>query len=268
MIETAAGSYYRWQQGTICSRKEQDNVLLQEIRQIHTRSKEIYGAPRIERKLRQNGIRTSPKRVARLMRENGLKSRIKKKFKATTNSNHNLPIADNLLMQNFITIRPNQVWTSDITYIWTSEGWLYLVVVIDIFNRQVIGWKTDKSLSKAFVQEAISKSIKTRKPSEELIFHSDRGVQYASNEVRVLLNKNKITQSMSRKGNCYDNAITETFFHSLKTELVYHVNYKTRMEAELSIFEYIELFYNRQRSHSSLKYLSPVEYEINYLKNK
>ena len=202
------------------------------------------------------------------MRENGIKSIIKKKLKATTNSNHNLPVAENLLQQNFATVRPNQVWSSDITYIWTSEGWLYLAVVLDLFNRQIIGWKVDKSLSKDFVYEAINKTIKARKPSDELIFHSDRGVQYASNEVRKLLKTFDITQSMSNKGNCYDNAITETFFHTLKTELVYQTTYNTRNEAELDLFEYIELFYNRKRLHSSLNYLSPVEYENHFFNNK
>lgn len=202
------------------------------------------------------------------MRENGLKSKIKKKFKATTNSNHNLPVAENKLNQNFTATRPNQLWTSDITYIWTTEGWLYLAVVLDVFNRQIIGWKANHSLGREFVLEAIQKSLKVRKPKDSLIFHSDRGVQYASQEVRKLLEKNNITQSMSNKGNCYDNAITETFFHSLKTELVYQTSYKTRREAELSLFEYIEVFYNRQRLHSSINYMSPVDYENHFYNNK
>ena len=202
------------------------------------------------------------------MRENGIKSIINKKYKATTNSNHNLPLSENKLKQNFNTTRPDQVWTSDITYIWTSEGWLYLAIVLDIFSRQIISWRVDKSLNKEFVVEAIKKSIKTRKPSGGLIFHSDRGAQYASGEVRKLLINNNITQSMSAKGNCYDNAITETFFHTLKTELIYHAHYKTRKDAELSLFEYIEVFYNRQRLHSSLNYLSPIEYENQFFNNK
>lgn len=197
-----------------------------------------------------------------------MKARTKKKFKATTNSNYNLPVAGNILNQNFMTSRPDMVWTSDITYIWTSEGWLYLVVVLDIYSRKIISWRMSNNLSKEFVYEAIRKPIDTIKPLGNLIFHSDRGVQYESNSIRMLLKKHGISQSMSNKGNCYDNAITETFFHTLKTELIYHTNYETRKEAELCIFEYIELFYNRQRLHSSLNYVSPVDYEKNYFDKK
>lgn len=235
---------------------------------MHSKSRQVYGSPRIERALRNKGILTSKKRVARLMNENGIKARTKKKFKATTNSNHNLPVAGNILNQNFTTTKPDKVWTSDITYIWTSEGWLYLAVVLDLFTRQIIGWQVNNNLSKELVYEAIRKPIELRKPLNDLIFHSDRGVQYASNPVRMLLKNNGITQSMSNKGNCYDNAITETFFHTLKTELIYQVSYETRKEAELSIFEYIELFYNRQRLHSSLNYMSPVDYEKLYFDKK
>lgn len=239
-----------------------------EIKSEYEKSHKIYGSPRVEAALRKRDIKTSKKRVARLMQANDLHSILKKKFKATTNSNHSLPVADNKLEQNFSTTAPNQVWTSDITYIWTSEGWLYLAVVLDIYSRYVISWKLDTRLRKEIVCQAMSKSIQSRKPEPELIFHSDRGVQYASNEVRELLENNHITQSMSRKGNCYDNAITETFFHTLKTELVYQRQYKTRQEAELSIFEYIEVFYNRQRLHSSINYMSPIEYENQFYKQQ
>lgn len=218
--------------------------------------------------MRRKGIKTSTKRVARIMKENGLKSIIKRKYKPTTNSNHTLPVVANLLNQDFSTTRPDQVWSSDITCIWTKQGWLYLAVVLDLFNRQIIGWKVSKNQKKELVYEAISKSLKLRKPNGGLIFHSDRGSQYASLEVRSLLENKEITQSMSRKGNCYDNAITETFFHSLKTEFVYHRNFSTRSEAELALFDYIEVFYNRQRLHSSLGYLTPVEYENQFFNNK
>jgi transposase InsO family protein len=268
VIEITTSGYYKWNRGGESKRKKEDKMLLDKIKEVHKNSHQIYGSPRIEQELRKMGTRTSQKRVARLMSDNGLKSKIKKKFKATTNSNHNLPVADNKLNQNFTTTKPNQVWTSDITYIWTKEGWLYLAVVLDLFNRQIIGWKVNNNLSKELVYEAINKSLKSRKPSEGLMFHSDRGVQYASHEVRNLLSKHNITQSMSNKGNCYDNAITETFFHSLKTEFVYQTQFETRQEAELGLFEYIELFYNRQRLHSSLNYLTPVEFEINYFNNK
>lgn len=261
IIEISRGGYYRWIQGKWTKRKAEDKKLIEEIMEVHNQSRQVYGAPRIEKQLRKKGIRTSKKRVARLMRDNGIKARSKKKFKATTNSNHNLPVAENKLNQNFTANKPDQVWTSDITYIWTSEGWLYLAVVLDLYTRQIVGWNVNNSLSKELVYEAIRRPVARRKPSEDLIFHSDRGVQYASREVRMLLKNHGIIQSMSNKGNCYDNAITETFFHTLKTELIYHTNYKTRKEAELSLFDYIELFYNRQRLHSSINYMSPVDYE-------
>lgn len=198
-----------------------------------------------------------------------LVSKRHKKFIATTNSNHNLPVAENLLAQNFTATRPLEVVTSDITYIPTKQGWMYLSIVLDVFNREIISWKTDNTLRKELVYEIIEKSLKNKKQEEEMIFHSDRGVQYASNDVRNLLRSKNVKQSMSRKGNCYDNAITETFFKTLKTELIYHRVYETREEAESEIFEYIELFYNRNRIHSSLGYKTPKEYKNEYfLSNK
>jgi len=260
--------YYNWKRGLSMKRKEQDKQLIEEIKLIFEKNKGRYGSPRIEKELRKKGIKTSPNRVARLMKANGFKARTKRKYKATTNSNHNLPVAKNLLKQNFTVTELNKVWTSDITYIWTSEGWMYLAVVLDICSRNLIGWKTSNYLGKELIIEALNKALNDRKPLEGLIFHSDQGVQYASNEVRKILEINNITQSMSNKGNCYDNAITETFFHTLKTELVYGKSYLTRQQAELDLFEYIELYYNRQRLHSSLNYLSPVEFEEQYFFNK
>jgi putative transposase len=267
-IEISMSGYYLWRRGVNKKRKKQDEELLESIKEVYQRSRGRYGSPRIEKELRRKGIKTSPKRVARLMKENGLRAKTKRKFKATTNSNHNLPVAKNMLNQNFTASKPNKVWSSDITYIWTEEGWMYLAVVLDICSRNLVGWQTGNYLGKELVIDALNKAIRNRKPDNGLIFHSDRGVQYASYEVRKILETNNIMQSMSRKGNCYDNAITETFFHTLKIELVYHTNYKTRKDAELSLFEYIELFYNRQRLHSSLNYLSPVDYEKQFFINK
>lgn len=264
VIEISASGYYKWVNGSIVIRKVKDKILLVKIKEVFAKSYETYGSPKITSKLREKNIRTSKNRVARLMRENNLKSIVKQKFKATTNSNHNLPVAENVLKQNFKTSKPNEVWTSDITYIWTQEGWLYLAIVLDIFTRQIVGWKVGRTLSKELVVEAISKAIKAKRPSESLIFHSDQGVQYASLKVRQLLKQNNFIQSMSNRGNCYDNAITETFFRSLKTEFVFHYNFKTRIEAELVLFKYIELFYNRERIHSSLNYLTPMQYETMY----
>lgn len=242
--------------------------MLKKITSVYTDSHKRYGSPRVMRELRKRTIRTSKKRVARLMSANGMHSVLKKKFKATTNSNHGFPVADNVLQQNFTTDAPNKVWTSDITYIWTSEGWLYLAVVLDIYGRRIVGWKTDTRLRKEIVTQALEKSIHARRPNKDLVFHSDRGVQYASTEVRNIIAKYSITQSMSAKGNCYDNAITESFFHTLKTELIYQRQFATRQEAELCIFEYIEVFYNRQRLHSSIGYMAPVEYENQYYKQQ
>jgi putative transposase len=267
-IEVSQSGYYIWKRGAVRKRKEQDGQLTEEIKRIYEKNKGRYGSPRIEKELRKKGIKTSPKRVARLMKENGLKARTKRKYKATTNSRHNLPVAENLLRQDFMVRELNKVWTSDITYIWTTEGWVYLAVVLDICSRNLIGWKTSNYLGKELVIGALNKALKYRKPKSGLIFHSDRGIQYASHEVCKILEKHNITQSMSNKGNCYDNAITETFFHTLKTELIYSTSYETRQEAELDLFEYIELYYNRQRLHSSLNYLSPVEFEKQFFINK
>lgn len=254
-LDINIGGYYKWKDGKIGKRKSSDELLLKEIRKEFEGSREIYGSVRIEVELRKKGIRTSKKRVARLMRSNGLRSKMRRKFKATTNSMHDLSVAENLLNQDFNVSEPNKVWTSDITYLWTSEGWMYLAVVLDLFNRQVVGWKTSKSLGRELVSEALLQAVKSRKPAPGLIFHSDRGVQYASHAVRAVINDYKMRQSMSGKGNCYDNAVTESFFHSLKMEMVYHEKYRTRAEVELSIFKYIEIFYNRKRLHSTLNYM-------------
>lgn len=205
--------------------------------------------------------------LLQIMQENGIRSIIKRKYKSTTNSKHRLPVAENLLNQDFSVSRLDSLWTSDITGIWTKEGWLFLVIILEVKSRQIISWKVSNNLSKNFVIDATAIAIKIRKPKEALIFHSDQGVQYASLEMRKLLITNNITQSMSKRGDCFDNAITETFFHSLKTEWVYQKTYETRKEAENSLFIYIELFYNRKRLHSSLNYNSPIDYEKNILQN-
>ena len=267
-IEVSESGYNSWRRGEGKKRKTEDKQLTEEIKWIFEKNKSRYGSPRIEKELRKKGVKTSPKRVARLMQENGLKARTKRKYRATTNSKHNLPVAKNLLKQDFTVAELDKIWTSDITGIWTSEGWLYLAVVLDICSRHLIGWKTSNYLGKELVIGALNKALKDRKPLGGLIFHSDQGVQYASYEVRKILEIHNITQSMSNRGNCYDNAITETFFHTLKTELIYGTSYGTRQEVELDLFEYIEVYYNRQRIHSSLNYLSPVEFEEQFFINK
>ena len=238
-------------------------MLIEEIKDIHEESHQIYGSPRITDSLRDKGYVCSRPRVARLMRKNNIRAKTKRKFKITTNSKHHYPISPNLVNQDFSATAPKELWTSDITYIRTRQGWLYLTVILDVYNRQISGWSMSNSLKATHTTiPALMAAYRRHRPGPGLIFHSDRGVQYACHEFRRLLKKYKITQSMSGKGNCYDNAITESFFSTLKTELVYSEKYKTRNQAKLSIFKYIEIFYNRQRKHSSLGNKSPYEYII------
>ena len=200
------------------------------------------------------------------MRINKIRAKTKRKFKVTTIQNTKAKASENILNQNFRAISENRVWTSDITYLWTKEGWLYLSVIMDIYSRKIVGWSTGSSLSAELVARALLMALLHRNPESGIIFHSDRGSQYTSGPVRELLKSYKMTQSMSSTGNCYDNAITESFFHTLKTELIYWNRYQSREEAKKSIFEYIEIFYNRQRLHSAIGYISPVEFEERNLK--
>ncbi len=195
------------------------------------------------------------------MRENDIKAKTKRKYKLTTNSEHNYPVAENLLGRNFSFTKKNRAWVSDITYIRTKEGWLYLSCIMDLYSRMIVGWSLDKTIKASLVTSALKQAVRKRGENPGIIFHSDRGSQYASYEVRNSLNGYKMIQSMSRKGNCYDNAVMESFFHTLKSEFVSFEQFHTRQEAKMKIFEYIEIFYNRQRSHSTIGYVSPVEFE-------
>ena len=200
-------------------------------------------------------------RVARIMRNAGIRSRTKKKFKATTNSKHNLPVAPNLLNQKFKVDAPDRVWVGDITYIWTNEGWLYLAVVLDLFNRQVLGWAAASRMNRQLAINALQVALGKRKPGQGLLHHTDRGSQYASSDYQKILKEHGMICSMSRKGNCYDNAVAESFFARLKCEWVNHQRYLSRKEAIQSLFYYIEIFYNRKRRHSFIDYATPQEYE-------
>ena len=262
VIGASRSGYYRWRKQPQSKRRKENEKILMEIKESHINSRRTYGSPRITDELRSKGIKCGRNRVARIMKMHGIVAKAAKKFKATTNSKHNLPVAENLLNQNFETEKPNTVWASDITYIPTLEGWMYLVVILDLYSRQVIGWAMSNRLSSDFVIKALYQAIGRRKPAKGCIFHSDRGVQYASLDFRDVLKDYNFIQSMSRKGNCYDNAVTESFFHTLKIEHVYDYRYKTRAEATQSIFEYIEMFYNPQRRHSALGYRSPVSFEL------
>lgn len=232
-----------------------------EIKVIHKRSRETYGSPRIHVDLGEKGIFCSEKRVARLMKHHRIAAKRKRKFVVTTDSRHDLPVAENKLNQIFSATKPNEKWVTDITYVWTREGWLYLAVILDLYSRKVIGWAMDKTMERGLVMNALQMALLARKPERGLLHHSDRGSQYASNDYQQLLKDNKITCSMSRKGNCYDNACMESFFATLKQELVYHRQYQTRKEAKQDIFEYIQVWYNRKRRHSSLGYFSPEQFE-------
>lgn len=254
--------YYNWRNRGISDRDRANNTLRLHVRAIFKQHKQRYGSPRIYRELKALGIDCSLNRVARIMRSEALGALKKRRFKPTTDSKHNLPVAPNLVKQEFEADKPNQLWTSDITFIWTKEGWLYLAVILDVFSRQIVGWSLRKRMPKELVLDALEQAVETRRPQAGLIFHSDRGSQYASKKVRKYLIANHIKQSMSRKGDCYDNAITESFFKTLKTELVYNrAVFQTRREAQREIFNYIEGFYNRIRRHSSIDYLAPVEFE-------
>jgi putative transposase len=211
--------------------------------------------------LKARGFSCSLNRVARLMQKNGIAAKTKRKFKVTTISKHKFPIAPNLLKQSFTADGPNLVWASDITYIATGEGWLYLAMVKDLHSKKVVGWSMQERLRRDLVIDAFKQAVMQRRPEPGLIFHSDRGIQYACCDFRALLKKHKAVQSMSGKGNCYDNAVSESFFGTLKNELVYATRFPTKDKARVAIFDYIEVFYNRQRRHSALGYLSPAEFE-------
>ena len=261
ILKVSRSGYYAWLRRPMSEREKHNRYLSERIRSIYEQRKRVYGCLRITAELREEGFSCSKNRVARLMRKQGITARTKKRFRVTTNSKHNLPVSNNLVEMQFNPEKKNNLWTSDITYIRTREGWLYLSVVLDLWSRSVISWRANRNMDENLVIKPLEKAIRDRQPGSELILHSDRGSQYASKRLRQILRENNITQSMSSKGNCYDNAPVESFFSTLKRELVYREIYKTREEAKQSLFEYIEVFYNRQRRHSSLGYLSPLQFE-------
>jgi len=263
-FNVSRSGYYEWLNRKPSARKIENKAILSSIKQIHKESKQRYGSPKITKVLNCKGIRISRVRVARIMKSASIRSIIKKKYKVnTTDSKHSYPISENLLNRDFKTILPDKVWVSDITYIKTQQGWLYLTVVIDLFNRKIKGWSLSENLTaQSTVIRAFKMAVGKRLKKENLIFHSDRGIQYACNEFREVLGKEGgIMQSMSRKGNCWDNAVAESFFKILKSELVYHCKFETIHQAKLEIFEFIEVWYNRKRIHSTLGYHCPDDYE-------
>jgi len=261
-LEVNRNRYYAHKNAKPTLRENEDERLTKLIIKSFNESNQNYGTARIKADLRDLGEKVSRRRIGRLMRKAGLVCKTIKKIKATTNSKHNETISPNLLNRNFKIDEPNKVWVGDITYIWTDMGWLYLATVIDLFSRKVVGWSMSDRMKTSLVNDAMQMAIWQRKPSKGLIWHTDRGSQYASKDHRALLKLHGIEQSMSRKGDCWDNAVAESFFHTLKTELVFHERYKTREQAKASIFEYIEVFYNRKRRHSANNMMSPANFEI------
>jgi len=260
-MNVSRSGYYDWLKYPISQRKREDMILKQKIMEIYNHNRKTYGSPRIYQKLLREGYAIGKKRVERLMQELGIQAVAKRKYQATTDSRHSQPVAENHLNRQFTPERPNKYWVADITYIHTKEGWLYLATIMDFYSRRIIGWSLRESLTKELVIATLDMAIKQRKLSVDLLLHSDRGSQYASELYQKLLKRNGILCSMSRKGNCWDNAVMESFYRTLKVELIYQKTYETRRQARRDIFEYIEIFYNRERLHSSIGYHSPEEYE-------
>lgn len=261
VLNVSVSGYRAWDRGGKPNRTRlTDSQMLIMIQAIHAEFKGIYGSPRMVRELRARGFPASKPRVERLMQENGIRARHKRRYKVTTDSKHNLPIAANLLDRNFNPSRPNQVWTSDITYLWTDEGWLYLAIVLDLFNREVVGWSLKPRMTADIVTDALTMAWFRKKPASGLLHHSDRGSQYASRVLQGKLKEYGMVCSMSRKGNCWDNAPTESWFNSFKNERVHDLRYETRDEMKAMTFEYIEVLYNRKRQHSTLGYKSPIQF--------
>jgi len=261
LLEVSPSGYYAWRERPPSQRAKANEVLVKEIKAIHAESHATYGSPRVHGELVNRGLRVSKNRVVRLMRAENIQSRRKKKRPSTTESRHDYPIAPNLLQQDFQAATPNEKWLSDITYIPTVEGWLYLAAVLDLFSRKIVGWAMEDHLESELVELAFQMAVNNRHKVSGLLHHSDRGSQYAGAAYQALIQAHRVTPSMSRTGNCYDNAPMESFFSTLKGELVDWHKYQTRAEARTSIFAYIEGFYNRYRLHSSLGYLSPEEFE-------
>lgn len=264
-MKVSESGYYRWKKHKVSNHKLRDQYLGSRISSIFNSVKGRYGSPRVRMALKDEGEHVSLRRIQRLMQERELKSPVKRKYKVTTIKDPSATARKNILDRNFITSAPNQAWVSDITYIQTQEGWLYLVIILDLFARKVVSWQTSSNLKKEFVIECFLKVYWQRKPGKKLIFHSDRGSQYTSKEFQKILSTCDVSSSMSGAGSCYDNAVAESFFKSLKTELKVNKIYKSKEEARNAIFEYIESFYNPVRKHSTLNYFSPDQYEYKFV---
>ena len=261
VLGVSRSGYYDWTKRGLSERGRLNIKLDRRIRESFAANRQCYGAPRIAEALHDEGIKCSENRIARRMRTLGLKAIQAKKFKVTTDSNHSKPVAPDLIKQDFHAGAPNQKWTSDITYVWTDEGWLYLAVVMDLYSRAIVGWAMNRRMTQQLVCDALTMALFRRRFPKATIIHSDRGSQYCSQRYQQLIRSNGLCCSMGHKANCYDNAVMESFFHTLKVELVHRERYETRRMAQSCIFEYIETYYNRQRKHSAIGYRIPMIFE-------
>jgi putative transposase len=263
-LKVSASGYYAWVDRPPSRRAREEGRLEVEIKAAHKRNRQVYGAEKLQLDLAEYGIKAGICRIKRIRRKLGIHCKQKRKFKATTDSRHTLPVAENVLGRRFEVSAPNKVWVSDVTYVPTDEGWLYLAGHKDLFSGSIVGYAMGERLTRNLVSQSLFRALETKRPSEGLLHHSDRGSQYCSHEFRNILKRHGLTASMSRKGNCYDNAPMESFWGTLKQELVHHRRYRTRQEAIQDITEYIEIFYNRQRRQARLGFLSPAVYEQRY----
>lgn len=270
MLKVSQSGYYRWRKAPLSSLKIENEKLRARINELFEEHKGMVGSPMITADLNEDPefSKVSRNRVARHMKEMGLKCRTVKKFVVTTDSKHKKPVSPNLLDRQFTVSTPDTVWVSDITYLKVGPKWHYLTVFIDLYSRIIVGWDLSESLERYSVMRALNKSILRRRPNQGLMIHSDRGVQYASDDFRKILKKNHFIQSMSRKGNCWDNAVAESFFHSIKTQMIHHCRFQNVAETEQALFNYIEVYYNRRRKHSTNGYKSPANYEAECWNNK
>ena len=264
VFRVSRSGYYTWLKRKPSRRTQEDERLKVAIKAAHKKTRESYSARRLQPELAADGFIAGRDRIARLRRELNIRCRQKRKFKATTNSNHKLPVAENLLEQTFTPSAPNEVWLTDITYVHTDEGWLYLAGVKDVFTCELVGYAMAKRMTQELTAQALFRAVHQKRPAPGLIHHSDRGSQYCAYDYQKLLTQFGMKASMSRRGNCYDNAPMESFWGTLKNELVYQCRYATRADAEASIREYIEIFYNRQRRHSRLGYVAPTVFAQNF----
>ena len=261
VLNVSESGYYAWRSRDASPRQRRDMILLAHIRAQFATSNETYGSPRMHVELTEDGLTVGRHRVARIMRENAMQARQKTRYKKTTDSDHGGPVATNVLQQNFAADGPDQKWGVDISYVWTAEGWLYLAIVLDLFSRRIVGWAISDRMKRSLAMDALKRAITLRDPKPGLIHHSDRGSQYCSDDYRKLVRANRFVASMSGRGNCFDNAMVETVFKTLKAELIWRTTFNSRRQAINAIGEYIEGFYNPRRRHSSLGYVSPAQFE-------